>query len=246
MRLGYAVRLCLWFAVVLASALCLWFASVAPVRGGTYFLCRRKESKQRKGSHRQPLTFTHGLSTSPRCTRHLLAYVRCQRVESMPHPLHALVRQRAVAKIQRSFAANCVSAIGPHRNLRGAARAWQVHAPSRVVRQPTHCLPQKDGGEPAAGDVEEGLEVGEAKLRRAGNYRCIETCHVKCGDVGGPWVRTRAGGVSPLSLLTFFAAAKKVSAAPHRGNAGNPEANRGCQRSKKTKPPTASQTKTKT
>ncbi|MPW17361.1 hypothetical protein GCT13_10560 [Paraburkholderia sp. CNPSo 3157] len=27
------------------------------------------------------------------------------------------------------------------------------------------------------------------------------------------------GGVSPLSLLTFFAAAKKVSAAPHRGNA---------------------------
>jgi general secretion pathway protein K len=35
--------------------------------------------------------------------------------------------------------------------------------------------------------------------------------------------------VSPLSLLTFFAAAKKVSAAPHRGNASEPEANRGCQ-----------------
>ena len=31
-----------------------------------------------------------------------------------------------------------------------------------------------------------------------------------------------AGGVSPLSLLTFFAAAKKVSAAPHRGNANRP------------------------
>jgi hypothetical protein len=28
--------------------------------------------------------------------------------------------------------------------------------------------------------------------------------------------------VSPLSLLTFFAAAKKVSAAPHRGNANKP------------------------
>ena len=27
---------------------------------------------------------------------------------------------------------------------------------------------------------------------------------------------------SPLSLLTFFAAAKKVSAAPHRGNANRP------------------------
>jgi hypothetical protein len=28
--------------------------------------------------------------------------------------------------------------------------------------------------------------------------------------------------VSPLSLLTFFAAAKKVSAAPHRGNTNRP------------------------
>ena len=37
--------------VVLASAICIWFAGVAPVRGGTYFLCRRKESKQRKRAH---------------------------------------------------------------------------------------------------------------------------------------------------------------------------------------------------
>jgi general secretion pathway protein K len=36
--------------------------------------------------------------------------------------------------------------------------------------------------------------------------------------------------VSPLSLLTFFAAAKKVSAAPHRGNARAAQAPRGCQR----------------
>jgi hypothetical protein len=27
-----------------------------------------------------------------------------------------------------------------------------------------------------------------------------------------------AGGLKPLSLVTFFAAAKKVTAAPHRGN----------------------------
>ena len=32
----------------------------------------------------------------------------------------------------------------------------------------------------------------------------------------------RASGGSPLSLLTFFAAAKKVSAAPHRGEANRP------------------------
>ena len=37
----------------------------------------------------------------------------------------------------------------------------------------------------------------------------------------------QAGGVSPLSLLTFFAAAKKVSAAPHRGNANRPPRKQG-------------------
>ncbi|RFU46576.1 hypothetical protein D0B32_16285 [Paraburkholderia sp. DHOC27] len=36
-----------------------------------------------------------------------------------------------------------------------------------------------------------------------------------------------AGGLSPLSLLTFFAAAKKVSAAPHRGNTNKPIRNQG-------------------
>jgi general secretion pathway protein K len=37
----------------------------------------------------------------------------------------------------------------------------------------------------------------------------------------------RASGCSPLSLLTFFAAAKKVSAAPHRGNASKPKTKQG-------------------
>jgi hypothetical protein len=41
--------------------------------------------------------------------------------------------------------------------------------------------------------------------------------------------------VSPLSLLTFFAAAKKVSAAPHRGNARAAKAQRGCPRKQKQK-----------
>ncbi|TXC88225.1 hypothetical protein FRZ40_11895 [Paraburkholderia azotifigens] len=44
---------------------------------------------------------------------------------------------------------------------------------------------------------------------------------------------TSTGGVSPLSLLTFFAAAKKVSAAPHRGNANKPEANADASEKKK-------------
>jgi hypothetical protein len=36
---------------LLASATCLRTSNVAPVRGGTYFLCRRKESRQRKRAH---------------------------------------------------------------------------------------------------------------------------------------------------------------------------------------------------
>jgi hypothetical protein len=31
------------------------------------------------------------------------------------------------------------------------------------------------------------------------------------------------GVLKPLSLVTFFAAAKKVTAAPHRGNANKPK-----------------------
>ena len=40
-----------WVFAGLASAFSYRLASVAPVRGGTYFLCRRKESKQRKRAH---------------------------------------------------------------------------------------------------------------------------------------------------------------------------------------------------
>ncbi len=56
-------------------------------------------------------------------------------------------------------------------------------------------------------------------------FKALATRVEKCvavwsaGPDGGPQANTRIGGVSPLSLLTFFAAAKKVSAAPHRGNA---------------------------
>ena len=41
---------------------------------------------------------------------------------------------------------------------------------------------------------------------------------------------------SPLSLLTFFAAAKKVSAAPHRGNTNRPLTNQGKAKALRTRP----------
>ncbi|CAL8476724.1 protein of unknown function (plasmid) [Caballeronia sp. S22] len=39
-------------------------------------------------------------------------------------------------------------------------------------------------------------------------------------------LRVTAGGEKLLSLVTFFAAAKKVTAAPHRGSANKPTRNR--------------------
>jgi general secretion pathway protein K len=56
----------------------------------------------------------------------------------------------------------------------------------------------------------------------------INVNNARAGLVFGPLpINSRgghlwAGGLSPLSLLTFFAAAKKVSAAPHRGEANRP------------------------
>jgi hypothetical protein len=40
---AYVALFCLGFCGVGLSLICWWSISVAPVRGGTYFLCRRKE-----------------------------------------------------------------------------------------------------------------------------------------------------------------------------------------------------------
>jgi hypothetical protein len=45
--------------------------------------------------------------------------------------------------------------------------------------------------------------------------------------VSRPWWLTTGWRCEPLSLLTFFAAAKKVSAAPHRGDANKPTRKQG-------------------
>ena len=74
------------------------------------------------------------------------------------------------------------------------------------------------------------LELPRRRAKRRRKNDCLVT-YVGCAGGRIPdaplsppsqGTRLRAGGVSPLSLLTFFAAAKKVSAAPHRGNANRP------------------------
>src|SRR5271167_4643402 len=57
---------------------------------------------------------------------------------------------------------------------------------------------------------------------------CHDGCCARAGLVSDPCCGSGEGDTywlaveSPLSLLTFFAAAKKVSAAPHRGIASKP------------------------
>ena len=51
--------------------------------------------------------------------------------------------------------------------------------------------------------AKELIEVREELVRRVGNEEELERCRVKHGDGEGPWVGTRAGGVSPLSFAYF-------------------------------------------
>ncbi len=51
--------------------------------------------------------------------------------------------------------------------------------------------------------------VGEAYGESVGNAREQVHCRVKDGDVGGPWTRTWAGGVSRFLLPTFLCGGKE-------------------------------------
>ncbi|CAG9248062.1 hypothetical protein PCAR4_210083 [Paraburkholderia caribensis] len=52
-------------------------------------------------------------------------------------------------------------------------------------------------------------EAGEASIQRVSNEREQKCCRVKDGDVGGPWIRTWAGGVSRFLLPTFLCGGKE-------------------------------------
>jgi len=110
-------------------------------------------------------------------------------------------------------------------------------APTSAVRQPTHSLPQGGRHELRRLAVVWMYGAGGAPTNGVGNCAWPERCRMKDGDVGGPWVITRAGGVSPLSFAYFsLRRQRKVGAAPHRGNAGKPDTRRGCQRKEPAKP----------
>ena len=101
----------------LASAICFWFASVAPVRGGTYFLCRRKESKQRKRAHTASACCYPRAPDGPilRTATRDAPLVANARLGAPP--THAPVYEPATSVVCRPLAANGMSVAVPYRVL---------------------------------------------------------------------------------------------------------------------------------
>ena len=51
--------------------------------------------------------------------------------------------------------------------------------------------------------------AGEASIQSVRNEHRPGQCRMKNGDVGEPWIRTRAGGVSRFLLPTFLCGGKE-------------------------------------
>ena len=126
-------------------------------------------------------------------------------------------------------------------------------------------MPQMGSNGSKRSNVVRVCEAGEALIGVDSNAHESVSCRDKHGDIESPWVKTGAGGVSPLSFAYFslrrapkevpLGEQRKVDAAPHRGNADKPTRNRGCQQKPKQtastttaqqKPITATASQTKT
>ena len=201
----------LWFA--LASALCLRASSVAPVRGGTYFSLppQRKVGKRKRLTPpaRVPI---HGPPTSPSFTR------QCPSRCSLPTPRtiaspasststtasgsewYVPPRWQTVCRLSRRIAWRFyrVERMRYRSGLR-RVRYYSLHTVCHLGGA-YHSLP--------LGRVRV-FEVGEALIRSVGNEHQPGHCRVKGGDVGGPWIKTRAGGVSRFLLPTFLCGGKE-------------------------------------
>jgi general secretion pathway protein K len=196
------------------SLFCFWFISVAPVRGGTYFSLQR----QRKVGKRKPLTpltfrcpplFVTGSGPKTRSSLAPLASVTQQ--SSAPASRFA-PRRQAQHPTQPTVGFVRVSEAGE-------ATAHSVPEQSHVSAHKQRASQTTSGyAEPTRTECVGGMD--ERCVTNEGNARAglvLGRFRIKGKDGS-----LLASGVSPLSLLTFFAAAKKVSAAPHRGEANRP------------------------
>ncbi|MBB5498469.1 hypothetical protein HDG37_002671 [Paraburkholderia sp. MM5384-R2] len=170
--------------------------SVAPVRGGTYFLCCCKESRQRR--QLKPLILKRvpwfGAGSGASGIRALAHSPFVTKPSSLP------LRTTCVADgsaWETNGFARAAGAVGCASAMRRNNR-WFLNGVSARVAPPEECQP----------------------------------CHWRrmCGSTDSRCTTTSCRPRDPLkslrfelsSLPTFFAAAKKVGAAPHRGNANRP------------------------
>jgi hypothetical protein len=202
-------------------------AGVAPVRGGTYFICRRKESEQRRaGSHRQSLTITHGPQTSP-CFAPQRADSGSLPTYSRSAPPASCVRTAAGGiECFRPPCGKLMSVVAPHAetlalcSLRCASRHEGLFS---VWREGLHIVCRKWTLDVLGLRAKtQKLEVGEAFNQCDSNEHGPVRCRATYGDVESPWVSVKDWRCEPAFFAYFLcgrAAAKKVGAAPHRGNA---------------------------
>jgi general secretion pathway protein K len=190
---GGVFALCFGFVCFGLSLLCSRSISVAPVRGSTYFSLQR----QRKVGKRKPLT-----PPAYKCPP--LSIIRSgARTQSSLAPSSLVTKQSSVP----------ASRFAPRRRAQPPAQAAVGLVSAPRAQQPTngYALPTRTQ---CAGGMNESF-VTKTESAKADFVRGPLRLYVSGGHL-------QAGGVSPLSLLTFFAAAKKVSAAPHRGEANRP------------------------
>ncbi len=106
-----------------------------------------------------------------------------------------------------------------------------VNSANRLAHKNTDRFGKAERGAPHT----RGIDRSGEHVVRGGRYDGLVT-EAECASAPIPdaplpppsqGTRFQASGVSPLSLLPFFAAAKKGSAAPHRGNANRPPRSQG-------------------
>ena len=211
---------------LLWNLFCFWFICSAPVRGGTHFLCCCKESKQRKqlpNANPCQCASRPFPRSGPTGGVSLAGFHRCWHVE-----------EARTSHRDREWTSSHTSSLALRAHPSGKT---ETQHPSRY-HHPTFVL-----------DACFNLPLSEPVVGHEVPGRMNDCCSTPCrGAMCAPFLHAnndetplttlprldhsertvwrhlaRICVVKLLSLLTFFAAAKKVSPAPDRGRANKPK-----------------------
>ena len=177
-----------------ASALRLRGAGFAPVRGGSHFLCRRKESNQRKRAHTAsacyyPRALNVPVTRAATCQSMSVANALTMRLTRFMHQRHGPRHRISRAPLRQTYAGVRTA----HGNVLAARRSYVPSGACVALygMATCICLPQGGAERSRSLAVVRVPEAGEAHDECAGNERRPESCRVKCGDVESPWVTVK-------------------------------------------------------